>query len=497
MEKKADPAFSPEVPESLMLENLGYAQELKRSFSLLGMLGFSFCIVTSWSALGSVLVVGIESGGPPVMIYSWIAVSLLTLAVASSLAEICSAYPVAGGQYSWVMVLAPKSIARGMSWITGWFMITGILAMAATTSFVGANFILGMANLSYPGYAIKQWHTVLASYSVALLAALANLFGSHLLERMSKVMMVWNIASFFVVVITILACNDHKQPASFVFAEFQNLTGWGPAMAGLLGHMTEEMLFATTEAPKAIILSVVIGGLTGLVFLIAVCFCIGDFGSVASTPTGVPLIQIFFDSTSSVAGACVLAGLFAVIALATVVFLEAEGSRALYAFARDRGLPFSDTWARVRTVGGGASVPANAVMLACGAQMALNSIYFGTVEGFNTVIAISTAGFYLSYATPLLAALLHRLTRPSSSPNATLLSGPYTLGRFGAPINVIGLLFLVFASITFNFPGFAPVTAQNMNYTSAATGVIGLVSLVTWVVSGRKRFTGPKVSMGE
>lgn len=103
----------------------------------------------------------------------------------------------------------------------------------------------------------------------------------------------------------------------------------------------------------------------------------------------------------------------------------------------------------------------------------------------------------LSYATPLLAALLHRLTRPSSSPNATLLSGPYTLGRFGAPINVIGLLFLVFASITFNFPGFAPVTAQNMNYTSAATGVIGLVSLVTWVVSGRKRFTGPKVSMGE
>lgn len=169
------------------------------------------------------------------MIYSWIAVSLLTLAVASSLAEICSAYPVAGGQYSWVMVLAPKSIARGMSWITGWFMITGILAMAATTSFVGANFILGMANLSYPGYAIKQWHTVLASYSVALLAALANLFGSHLLERMSKVMMVWNIASFFVVVITILACNDHKQPASFVFAEFQNLTGWGPAMAGLLG----------------------------------------------------------------------------------------------------------------------------------------------------------------------------------------------------------------------------------------------------------------------
>ena len=33
------------------------------------------------------------------MIFSWIGISLLSLAVAYSLAEICSAYPVAGGEY--------------------------------------------------------------------------------------------------------------------------------------------------------------------------------------------------------------------------------------------------------------------------------------------------------------------------------------------------------------------------------------------------------------
>lgn len=119
--------FDDDILEDTVLENLGYQQELKRSFGLLGMIGFSFSIVTSWTALGGVLIVGVESGGPPVMIYSWIGISIVTLAVAYSMAEMCSAYPVAGGQYSWVAILAPPSIARGMSWITGWFMITGIV----------------------------------------------------------------------------------------------------------------------------------------------------------------------------------------------------------------------------------------------------------------------------------------------------------------------------------------------------------------------------------
>jgi len=59
------------------------------------------------------------------MIYSWIAVCIITLTVAYSMAEMCSAYPVAGGQYSWVAVLAPPKIARAMSWVTGWFMVIG------------------------------------------------------------------------------------------------------------------------------------------------------------------------------------------------------------------------------------------------------------------------------------------------------------------------------------------------------------------------------------
>lgn len=169
------------------------------------------------------------------MVWSWLIVCGVTLAVAYSMAEICSAYPVAGGQYSWVAVLAPPRIARPMSWVTGWFMITGIVAMGATNNFITANFVLGMGNLVFPTYAIQRWQTVLLTYLITLIAGSFNIFAPRLLERLSKAILCWNILSFVVVIVTMLACNDHKQDASFVFVDFQNETGFNPAMGTIIG----------------------------------------------------------------------------------------------------------------------------------------------------------------------------------------------------------------------------------------------------------------------
>ena len=72
------------------------------------------------------------------------------------------------------------------------------------------------------------------------------------------------------------------------------------------------------------------------------------------------------------------------------------------------------------------------------------------------------------------------------------LEGPYSLGRYGLTLNVIGFLFLTYATFTFNFPNIYPVTSENMNYTSAAVGVIMCISLVTWTTTGKKHYTGPE-----
>ena len=55
-----------------------------------------------------------------------------------------------------------------------------------------------------------------------------------------------------------------------------------------------------------------------------------------------------------------------------------------------------------------------------------------------------------------------------------------------------GLLYLVFAIITFNFPSVYPVEPDNMNYTSAAVGVSVVIAALTWFTTGRRQYTGPE-----
>ena len=277
--------------------------------------------------------------------------------------------------------------------------------MGATNNFVGANFILGQANLCFPDYTVERWHVVLVAYLIAAICTVINIYGPHLLDKISQAAIVWNILSFVVVIVVILACNDHKQPAGFVFSDFQNFTGFGTAYVAILGllqssfgmccydapaHMTEDMKKPSTEAPKAIVMSVYIGAVTGFIFLISICFCIGDIAATAQSTTGVPLIEIFYNSTGSIVGTCFLSSMFVVVGLVCANALIAEGSRSLYAFARDHGLPFSNL---VSQVDPKRQIPVYAILLAFLIQIALNSIYFGTLTGFNTVISIATEGF--------------------------------------------------------------------------------------------------------
>lgn len=224
-------------------------------------------------------------------------------------------------------------------------------------------------------------------------------------NKISRIALIWNVTLFVVATVTLLATNRHKQSASFVFTKFRNYTGWGHAMAAVLGilqscfglccygapaHMTEGMKSASKEAPKAMIMSVLLGAVTGFIFLLALCFCIGDITATATTITGVPTLEVYYNSTGSKAATCALTSLTCVIGIIALNSLLAEGSRSVYAFVRDRGLPFSKVFAKVSSKH---QIPLNALLLTLVVQLALDAIDFGTTTGLQTVVAISTAGF--------------------------------------------------------------------------------------------------------
>lgn len=97
----------------------------------------------------------------------------------------------------------------------------------------------------------------------------------------------------------------------------------------------------------------------------------------------------------------------------------------------------------------------------------------------------------VSYAIPILLRVIAPLTASTAS---TKFEGPWNLGRWSMPINIMALVYLLFTSITFNFPTLKPVDSENMNYTSAAVGVVMVVALITWFTTAKGQFRSPGVS---
>jgi choline transport protein len=92
----------------------------------------------------------------------------------------------------------------------------------------------------------------------------------------------------------------------------------------------------------------VINGSLGFVMLVTFCFCLGNLDAALSTPTGYPFIQVFYAVTGSHAGTSIMTCILVILAICGCICNVATASRQMWAFSRDRGLPFSGWLSKVR-----------------------------------------------------------------------------------------------------------------------------------------------------
>jgi choline transport protein len=78
--------------DDLKLAQLGHAQSFERQFSKWTMLGLSFAILNSWTALAASLSLALPSGGPIAVIWGLVTAGICNLSLAASLAELLSAF---------------------------------------------------------------------------------------------------------------------------------------------------------------------------------------------------------------------------------------------------------------------------------------------------------------------------------------------------------------------------------------------------------------------
>ncbi|KAI0477158.1 amino acid/polyamine transporter I [Xylariaceae sp. FL0804] len=487
--------------DAAALETLGHKQELGRNFSMVSMLGLAFAILNTWTALAASITLALPSGGPSAVIWGLVVAGVCNLCLAASLAEFLSAYPTAGGQYHWAAIVAWRGWSRGISYATGWINVSGWVALTATGGLLGSTFIINIITLLHDDYEEKPWHQFLIYIAFTLLALLINAFSTRLLPLFTKAAFFWSLAGFAIISVTVLACaSPDYQSGAFVYGRFINEVGWPDGLAWLLGllqgafsltgfdavaHMIEEIPNPQVQGPRIMLYCIGIGMFSGFVFLSCLLFCVGNIDDVISGAAG-PLLTIFMQATGSRAGSVCLLMFPLVCMLFTSTTLMTTSSRMSYAFARDRGLPFSAAFARVHPT---LDVPLNALLWTAAWVVVFGLIFLGSSNTFNAITAASVVALGITYAIPPTINVLRgrRMLPPN---RAFRLPGP-----LGWIFNLIGIGWSVLTTVLFVFPPEVPVTSANMNYCVAAFGVILLIAGTTWIFDGRHNYTGPVVDV--
>src|SRR5215831_11319354 len=120
------------------LGRFGYAQELFRSMGGFSNFAISFSIISILTGAVTLYGYGLEMGGPLEMTLGWPLATVFTLAVAASMAELCSAYPTAGAMYHWASDLGGPA----WGWWVAWLNIVGLIAAQAGINYSCAQFVL-------------------------------------------------------------------------------------------------------------------------------------------------------------------------------------------------------------------------------------------------------------------------------------------------------------------------------------------------------------------
>ncbi|EXJ91531.1 hypothetical protein A1O3_00079 [Capronia epimyces CBS 606.96] len=484
--------------DAAALEAAGKKQVLKREWNFWALLGMSATTLCTWEATSALFAGAYTNGGPASVVYGFIVSVFGTLCIAASLAEMASISPIAGAQYHWSAEHSPLEWRALISYIQGWITITGWVAAVASVCYLIATMIQGVAILNYSGYQAERWHATLIMIAFAGIAALGNTLGKKLLPLWETLGGVLHVLFFFIVMITILATSD-KSSNRDVWATLINDGGWSSdgvsfclgfltpafALAGVdaVVHMSEEAYDAPLNVPRAMIWSVVINGTAAFAYILTILYAITDTDAVFATPTGYPIIAVFLQATRNQKAVTAMMTAVILVFSMNLFGCMASVSRLIWAFSRDKGLPFSGFFSHLTAWN---KCPTNSVLAIFVSVSLLSLINIGSTTAFNALISLTTLGFYFSYAIPTVLFAMRRF-----STDNPIRFGPWTLGRFGLAINILSVVFCLFLIIFLPFPPILPVTSQNMNYASPVFVGVMVIAAVNYFLRARKRFHGP------
>jgi amino acid transporter len=457
--------------DAATLRALGYESHFDRSMSKWEnfSLGFTYLspVVGVYTIFASAFIVG----GPP-MWWTYILVGLGQLMVCLVFGEIVSQFPISGGLYPW----ARRLMGRRWAWMAGWVYAW---ALCCTMAGVATGVAPFLAQLF--GVDARPVATTLIALVLIVITTVLNLSGTRLLARVAMFGFVCELVGAIVVGGYLLLFARHQPlqvliDTSYVHGEGGYLPAFlASSLAAMFcyygfeacGDVAEETPDASRMIPKAMRMTIYIGGAAATWVCLAFVLSIGNIGAVMSGEDKDPIVTLLRAALGE-------AGFRAVIVVVLVSFvscllsLQAAAGRLIFAYARDQMIVGAKFLSRMSA---GRHVPANALVLmgAIPAVIALSALWLQ--DAIATIISFAAVGIYISFQMIVLAALVARCKgwRPA---------GPYTLKAWGWIVNIAALGYGVAAIVNILWPR-SPNDPWYVNYampvTTAGILVLGAI----------------------
>lgn len=228
-------------------------------------------------------------------------------------------------------------------------------------------------------------------------------------------------------------------------------------------------------------LSLCISAISVIPWTLAFLFSTNDLDAVASST--LPILEVYQQALNNRSGATFLAVWLLVIYFGSVVSVVAATGRLTWAFARDNGLPFSPTFAKINPR---LQMPVNATIAASVFVAIYGAIYVGSTTAFNSFISMSILSLNVTYAIP--QGIVFWRGREKVLPSTR----QFNLGKILGPFcNVFCVLWVSLYTVLFCLPTFLPAEVEDMNYVSVVVAGCVLIIVVMWFSGKRKTFVGP------
>jgi amino acid transporter len=517
------------------LRKLGYAQQLFREMGGFSNFAISFSIISILTGAVLLYGYGLKFAGPIINTVGWPVVSLFTLCVAASMAELASVYPTAGGLYFWAFRLG----GRAWAWVTAWLNMIGQVAATAGINVAAAIYIIGAIarifnlpnDMQVPIFGkLTGWYFQL--FVMVLITApqvLINIFGIRATARLNDFSVWWHIGGVFLIAVLLTAFGSSHNDAGFLFksatvvnpldassaevspghtvpalvmgeikipsplfAAFPALADFYRAAPFMLvfvlamlqaqwtytgydasAHTAEETVMARLNSAWGIFLSVAVSAVVGYILLLVLTWCIprGDIDATISDPC--PVLQIVYGNLRSV-----FANAIAIIIGVAMWLCGASSitsmSRMWYAFARDGGMPGSKLISRVSPC---YRTPVWSILI----TSVLSILICVYAAAYSVVTSISTVTLYLAYIIPVY--LNWRNRRRNRGEFASPATAPWNLGRSAPFINAIAIVWTIFIAVIFSIPPNELVLWSLV--------VLTVVLIAYWRISVSRHFRGP------